>query len=58
MRRGKKHTHTIYSSLPHDEYEFNYMERRAAVVSQNYTQLVVNIMALNKESLSPRFRQA
>lgn len=56
--RGKKNTYTIYFSLLYDEYEFNYMQRRTAVVSQNYTQLVANIMASNKESLSSRFRQA
>lgn len=55
--RGKK-THTIYFSLLYHEYEFNYMQRRTAVVSQNYPQLVANIMAFNKESLSSRFRQA
>lgn len=56
--RGKKTTHTIYFSLLYDEYEFNYMQRRTAAVSQNYPQLVANIMAFNKESLSSRFRQA
>lgn len=58
LYEGEKNTYTIYFSLLYDEYEFNYMQRRTAVVSQNYTQLVANIMASNKESLSSRFRQA
>lgn len=58
LYEGEKNTHTIYFSLLYDEYEFNYMQRRTAVVSQNYPQLVANIMAFNKESLSSGFRQA